>query len=191
MVARIDRLAMPAILLLEASDLGADSLFRLARYELRGRAIDETANFAGPPAIQPSAHRAEAVGLYAGSATRKTYRILPCSGQIPQNPPADAAPNVLTFHRLERLACFQSTRRSTSMEDGNTNTDRHAPVTLTISGMVCDGCAITVKRILSRVAGVSQVEVDFPDGRAVVTGPASAPSLIEAVKAAGYDARLP
>jgi copper chaperone len=61
---------------------------------------------------------------------------------------------------------------------------------LTISGMTCSGCANTVKRVLSRVPGVTSVEVDLDNGAAVVGGPANGPALVAAVIAAGYEARI-
>lgn len=63
-------------------------------------------------------------------------------------------------------------------------------VNLSISGMTCSGCADTVKRVLSRVAGVTAVEVDLDGGAATVGGTAGGPALVAAVVAAGYDARL-
>jgi copper chaperone CopZ len=61
---------------------------------------------------------------------------------------------------------------------------------LSISGMTCGGCADTVKRVLSRVPGVTAVEVDLDKGAASVGGTAGGPALVAAVVAAGYDARL-
>lgn len=64
-------------------------------------------------------------------------------------------------------------------------------VELTISGMACDGCASTVSRVLSRVAGVMDARVDLASGRATVRGTAQADDLIRAVEAAGFGGRLP
>jgi Cu+-exporting ATPase len=63
-------------------------------------------------------------------------------------------------------------------------------VTLSISGMSCEGCASTVTRILSCVVGVARADVDFAARRASVEGTASAEDLVNAVRAAGYDAQL-
>jgi copper chaperone CopZ len=60
------------------------------------------------------------------------------------------------------------------------------PISLSISGMTCDGCAQSVKRILLKVPGVTQVQVDFRDGSALVEGNASAQALAEAIAGAGY-----
>ena len=71
-----------------------------------------------------------------------------------------------------------------SSENGATS------VKLSISGMTCSGCADTVKRVLSRVPGVTSVEVDLDKGDAVVGGTPGVPALVAAVVAAGYDAQL-
>ncbi len=42
-------------------------------------------------------------------------------------------------------------------------------VTLTISGMTCDGCTAAVKLAAQRIDGVSAVTVDYAQGRADVT----------------------
>jgi copper chaperone CopZ len=62
-------------------------------------------------------------------------------------------------------------------------------VTLSITGMTCSGCANTVKRVLSRVPGVTRTEVDHARGRATVSGTARPEDLIAAVQAAGYGAQ--
>ena len=62
--------------------------------------------------------------------------------------------------------------------------------TLSISGMTCSGCSNTVKRVLSRVPGVTDVTVDLDKGAATVGGSAAGPALVAAVVAAGYDAQL-
>jgi copper chaperone CopZ len=58
-------------------------------------------------------------------------------------------------------------------------------VALKISGMTCEGCARTIERVLSRVAGA---KVDFDLGIGIVRGTAGAPELISAVVQAGYGA---
>ena len=65
-----------------------------------------------------------------------------------------------------------------------------AGVTLSITGMTCSGCASTVKRVVSRVPGVTRAEVDLASGRASVSGTARPEDLIAAVQAAGYGAQL-
>ncbi len=41
--------------------------------------------------------------------------------------------------------------------------------TYTIKGMTCDGCANTVKKLLSGVKGVREAEVSLSENKAVVT----------------------
>ncbi|MBL7852234.1 MAG: heavy-metal-associated domain-containing protein [Cyclobacteriaceae bacterium] len=41
--------------------------------------------------------------------------------------------------------------------------------TYTITGMTCDGCANTVKRLLSKVAGVKEANVSLAEKTAEVT----------------------
>lgn len=61
-------------------------------------------------------------------------------------------------------------------------------ITLSVTGMMCDGCAGTVARVLGRVPGVTDTKVDLEGAKAVVTGSATAAALVEAVEAAGYEA---
>ena len=42
-------------------------------------------------------------------------------------------------------------------------------VALSVPGMTCSACPITVKTALSRVSGVEQVTVDYPNKTATVT----------------------
>jgi copper chaperone CopZ len=63
-------------------------------------------------------------------------------------------------------------------------------VTLAITGMTCSGCANTVKRVLSRVPGVTRAEVDLASGRAAVSGTARPEDLVAVVRAAGFGAQL-
>ena len=62
-------------------------------------------------------------------------------------------------------------------------------VTLSVPDMTCAACPITVKLALSKVEGVSQVSVSYPDREAVVTfNDALTPieALTEATSDAGY-----
>lgn len=62
-------------------------------------------------------------------------------------------------------------------------------VTLSVPGMTCAACPITVKKALSKVEGVSQVDVTFEKREAVVTfddAKTSAQKLTEATTNAGY-----
>ena len=65
-------------------------------------------------------------------------------------------------------------------------------LTLKIEGMMCAHCAKHVRDALMGVAGVKDAEVSLEKGCAVVeTAPdCDASALIEAVKNAGYEARI-
>ncbi|MBB0025181.1 mercury resistance system periplasmic binding protein MerP [Chitinivorax sp. PXF-14] len=62
-------------------------------------------------------------------------------------------------------------------------------VTLSVPGMTCAACPITVKKALTKVEGVSQVRVTFEKREAVVTfddAKASVQKLTKATEDAGY-----
>ncbi len=62
-------------------------------------------------------------------------------------------------------------------------------VTLSVPGMTCPACPITVKKALSKVEGVSQVDVTLEKREAVVTfddTKADIQKLTKATKDAGY-----
>jgi len=62
-------------------------------------------------------------------------------------------------------------------------------VTLAVPGMTCAACPITVKKALSKVDGVSRVDVGFEKREAVVTfdnAKTSAQKLTKATEDAGY-----
>jgi mercuric ion binding protein len=62
-------------------------------------------------------------------------------------------------------------------------------VTLSVPGMTCAACPITVKAALNKVDGVSQIDVSYPDREAVVTFDdtrTSVEALTEATTNAGY-----
>lgn len=62
-------------------------------------------------------------------------------------------------------------------------------LTLSVPGMTCAACPITVKAALNKVDGVSQVDVSYEDLEAVVTFDdtrASVDALTEATTNAGY-----
>ena len=63
---------------------------------------------------------------------------------------------------------------------------------LEVQGMSCGGCVKSVTTALTRVPGVSTVNVDLPSGRATVTGdlPKGGDPLVLASSAAGYLAKL-
>ncbi|MBT9260302.1 MAG: heavy-metal-associated domain-containing protein [Clostridiales bacterium] len=58
---------------------------------------------------------------------------------------------------------------------------------LVIRGMTCQHCVQTVKKALSGVPGVTNVEVSLEEEKAWVEGDAPLEALAEAVKKAGYE----
>lgn len=65
---------------------------------------------------------------------------------------------------------------------------------LAVEGMHCDGCAKGIRSELMRLAGVSQADVDWEAGTAVVSGDSNLVSValvLEVISEAGYHARLP
>ena len=63
-------------------------------------------------------------------------------------------------------------------------------VTLSVPGMTCSTCPITVKMAISKVEGVSKVNVTFETREAVVTFDDTKTSVHELIKATG-DAGYP
>lgn len=66
-------------------------------------------------------------------------------------------------------------------------------VTLSVPGMTCPACPITVKKALSKVQGVSKVDVNYEQRLAVVTyddAKADVDKLTKASASAGYPASL-
>lgn len=62
-------------------------------------------------------------------------------------------------------------------------------VTLSVRGMTCAACPITIKKALLNVAGVQKVEVSYEKKEAVVTfddAKVNVDALTEATKRAGY-----
>ncbi len=60
--------------------------------------------------------------------------------------------------------------------------------TYNVTGMTCEHCAAAVNAGLSRLSGVSAVEVDVPSGVVVLRGSAiDGEAVRDAVRAAGYD----
>jgi mercuric ion binding protein len=66
-------------------------------------------------------------------------------------------------------------------------------VTLSVPGMTCAACPITVKKALTRVEGVTEVEVSYENREAIVSfddGKTSVEALTSASENAGYPASL-
>ena len=62
-------------------------------------------------------------------------------------------------------------------------------VTLSVPGMTCAACPITVKKVISKVEGVSKTDVSFDKREAVVTfddAKTSVQKLTKATEDAGY-----
>lgn len=62
-------------------------------------------------------------------------------------------------------------------------------VTLSVPGMTCSACILTIKKALSKVDGVGKAEVSFEKREAIVTfddAKASVQSLTKATENAGY-----
>ena len=66
-------------------------------------------------------------------------------------------------------------------------------VTLSVPGMTCAACPITVKKALSKVEGVNQVDVSFDKREAVVTfddAKTTVQKLTQATTNAGYPSSI-
>ncbi|NJM11775.1 MAG: heavy metal translocating P-type ATPase, partial [Synechococcaceae cyanobacterium SM1_2_3] len=63
-----------------------------------------------------------------------------------------------------------------------------SPMRLAITGMSCAGCVAAVETALRSVSGVTEAQVNFAERTAQVSGSVPAAALIQAVKAAGFDA---
>jgi mercuric ion binding protein len=66
-------------------------------------------------------------------------------------------------------------------------------VTLRVEGMTCGGCAIGVRKVLTRLEGVRKAEVSYEKRRAIVTyDPAkvTVQQMIAAIKTLGYKATV-
>jgi mercuric ion binding protein len=65
--------------------------------------------------------------------------------------------------------------------------------TLSVEGMTCAACPITVKKALGKVPGVSRAEIDFNKRQATVTyddAKTSVEALMHATRDAGYPSTL-
>jgi len=66
-------------------------------------------------------------------------------------------------------------------------------VTLSVPGMTCAACPLTVKAALGKVEGVSKIDVSYPDRQAVVTFDdtrTQAAVLIKTIADAGYSSNI-
>ncbi len=66
-------------------------------------------------------------------------------------------------------------------------------VVLSVSGMTCTACPITVKKALNKVAGVEKVDISFEKREAAVTfddAKTNVEALTKATKDAGYPSTI-
>lgn len=63
-------------------------------------------------------------------------------------------------------------------------------IKLKVEGMNCEHCKAAVESALREVLGVEGVQVSLDEGFAVVRGKANPEELVEAVKEAGYEAKV-
>ena len=61
-------------------------------------------------------------------------------------------------------------------------------IRLSVSGMSCAGCVASVENAIKAVDGVSLASVNVGEHTAMIEGDVNAASLVEAIRAAGYDA---
>ena len=62
--------------------------------------------------------------------------------------------------------------------------------TLTVTGMTCQHCVMTVTKALEAVAGVESAQVSLEQRKAVVGGNADLAPLIQAIEAEGFGASV-
>lgn len=79
-----------------------------------------------------------------------------------------------------------------SVAGAQTSQEKKGRVQLSISGMHCTSCAGLIERALKKVPGVTQANVNFAAEKASIVSDTnvSTPSLIAAIKKAGYTAEL-
>lgn len=83
--------------------------------------------------------------------------------------------------------------KSNQINDQATGSAEPTQATIPLVGMTCAACAGRIQTRLRRIAGVQEAHVNFVTERAVVTFDGSStglPQLVDAVRAAGYDARV-
>ena len=64
-------------------------------------------------------------------------------------------------------------------------------VTLKVTGMTCGGCVLGVRKVLTRLDGVTKADVSYEKGAAVVTfdpKKATVEQMVAAIKTLGYTA---
>jgi mercuric ion binding protein len=64
-------------------------------------------------------------------------------------------------------------------------------VTLTVKGMTCGGCVLSTRKVLTRLEGVTNADVSYEKGTAVVTydpSKVTVKDMVAAIKTLGYTA---
>ena len=102
---------------------------------------------------------------------------------------AAAAVNLATERAEVTGASLDRARLVQAVEDAGYDVPS-PPVDLVIDGMTCASCVARVERALTGVPGVTSAAVNLATERATVAGAADPSSLIAAINAAGYEARL-
>lgn len=64
------------------------------------------------------------------------------------------------------------------------------PLTFTVTGMKCGGCAARAKEAVSKLPGVESAEFDHQAGTGVVRGGVAPEAVVEALAAVGYAATV-
>jgi mercuric ion binding protein len=88
-------------------------------------------------------------------------------------------------------AAYAATVGSSWAADRTGRASELETVTLKVEGMTCGGCVIGVRKVLTRLDGVSKADVSYETQRAVVTyDPAkvTVQQMIAAIKTLGYKA---
>jgi Cu+-exporting ATPase len=73
----------------------------------------------------------------------------------------------------------------------NQKNEKADNIVLVIEGMTCASCVARVERALQAAPGVNNASVNLATEKATVRGAASLEALVAAVRAAGYEARVP
>ena len=81
---------------------------------------------------------------------------------------------------------------ATSLTSGRDDTSKQCPIVLDVSGMTCASCVARVERALGKVDGIAEARVNLATETAQVVsrGPIDVAALVNAVRAAGYEATL-
>lgn len=70
---------------------------------------------------------------------------------------------------------------------------RDTTVTLKVEGMTCGGCVLGVRKVLTKLDGVTKADVSYERGQAVVAydpGKVTVEKIIDAIETLGYKASI-